>query len=93
MFEKFIITNHVIERYYERVSGDRKEILRRINNDLHFSKVKRIINIGSYRYVFTRNSKEFIFIKDNGKWILNTVIKRSRKSTDKAIEDRLKLAI
>lgn len=89
MFEQFIITNHVVERYLERVGAKKKDAVRRIKRDLHYTKVKKIVNKGNYRYVFTWNSKEFIFKKDKGRWILNTVIKRSRSNNDKAIQERL----
>ncbi|MDG0860309.1 hypothetical protein [Staphylococcus equorum] len=90
MFENFIITNHVVDRYLERIGSKNKDVMKRIKRDLHYTKVKRIVNCGNYRYVFTLNSKEFIFIYDRGKWILNTVIKRSRQNADKAIQDRLR---
>ena len=66
--------------------------MKRIKKDLHYSKVKRIVNKGKYRYVFTFNSKEFIFVKDNGRWILRTVIKRNRKKSEQAIQERLRTA-
>lgn len=90
MFEPFIITDHAIERYLERIGASKKEVMKRIKKDLHYSKVKRIVNKGKYRYVFTFNSKEFIFVKDNGRWILRTVIKRNRKKSEQAIQERLR---
>lgn len=88
MFENYIVTDHVIERYKERVGQAPNKVLQRIKSDLHFTKVKKIINNGSTRYVFTNNSKEFIFIKDHGIWILKTVIKRSRQKQQEAIVHR-----
>lgn len=93
MFENYIITNHVVERYFERIGSKKKDVIKRIKRDLHYSKVKRIVNIGNTRHVFTINSKEFIFVqRRSGRWVLNTVIKRSRQNTDKAIQYRLKVA-
>jgi hypothetical protein len=89
MFEDFIITKHAIERYRERVSEDAKDIIRRIKRDLYFKKIRRIVNKGNIRHVFTFHSKEFIFVNDNGKWILKTVIKRNRTRNPQAIEKRL----
>ena len=90
MFENYFITQHAIERYAERVSFDKKDIIKRIKHDLHFSKVKRIVNHGNIRHIFTYNSKEFIFIKDGQRntWILKTVIKRSRKTQPYAMRKR-----
>ena len=92
MFEDYIITNHAIERYAERIKCNKKDIIKRIKNDLYFTKVKRIINNGDTRYVFTRNSKEFIFKNDAGKWILKTVIKRSRNTNAYAMQKRARLS-
>jgi len=92
MFEDFIITNHIKERYKQRIGASEKEIVKRIKKDLKFTKVKRIVNIGNVRHVFTVNSKEFIFVKDGSKWILKTVIKRNRENTKKVIEKRKRLA-
>lgn len=93
MFENFIITDHVVERYYERVSNDRKEIIRRIKRDLSIKRVKRIVNNGNIRHVFTFNSKEFIFEKTRDVWILKTVIKRTRNNNKNAINKRIKTAV
>lgn len=90
MFEKFIVTNHITKRYFERIGANKKEVYRRIQRDLHFSKVKRIVNIGNHRHIFTLHSKEFIFKKDGPNWILKTIIKRSRNDNDYAIQKRLK---
>lgn len=92
MFEDFVITDHIIERYYQRVSQSEKDIKRRIKRDLHFTKVKQIVNVGNVRHVFTWHSKEFIFVKDGSKWILKTIIKRSRANNQYAIQKRKKLA-
>lgn len=92
MFEHFIITNHVVERYLERVGSKEKDAIKRIKRDLHYSKVKRIVNIGNHRHIFTINSKEFIFVKKRGRWILNTIIKRSHNTNNRAIQSRIKSA-
>ena len=89
MVENFIITHHILKIYKERIGSDEKETKNRIKKELHFTKVKRIINDDDHRYIFTTNSKEFIFKKGKGIWILKTVIKRSRKNTPNAINRRL----
>lgn len=88
MFEDFSIPQHIIDRYRERVDETVVNIKRRINQDLHFTKVKQIVNNGRTKHIFTRYSKEFIFVKVKGQWELKTVIKRTRKSTPSAIEKR-----
>lgn len=92
MFENFIVTDHIIERYQQRVKVPKKEVMKRIKKDLHFSKVKQIVNKGNVRHVFTHHSKEFIFVKDHNRWILKTVIKRSRNNNPQAITKRKKVA-
>lgn len=92
MFESFIITDHVIDRYQQRVHVSKHEVEKRIKKDLHFSKVKQIVNKGNSRHVFTNHSKEFIFVKKGSKWILKTIIKRSRENNNQAISKRKRLA-
>ncbi|MEK5205252.1 hypothetical protein NST55_28850 [Bacillus sp. FSL R10-2789] len=91
MFESFIVTDHIMERYLQRVSKTKKDVMRRIKKDLHFSKVRQIINNGNVRHVFTFHSKEFIFVKDGSVWVLKTIIKRNRVSNQEAIEKRKQL--
>lgn len=90
MFEPFIISDHIIQRYIERVGCKRKEVINRIRRDLHFTNANRIINIGNDRHVFTRGNKEFIFKKLNDAWILKTIIRHNRQKSQKAIEKRLR---
>jgi len=92
MLENFIVTDHMLERYAQRVGSDKKETYRRIRKDLHFTKVRRIVNDGNHRHVFTLNSKEFIFKKDGNIWILKTIIKRSRQRNPIAIQQRIAAA-
>lgn len=90
MFEEYIITKHAIKRYKERIGEDDKFIVKRIKADLHFTKVKRIINEENVRHVFTRNSKEFIFTKDRDIWVLKTIIKRNKYQQKEAISKKQK---
>lgn len=92
MFEDFIITNHVIQRYEQRVGECRKNIESRIKRDVRNLNIKQIVNNGNVRHIFTRNSKEFIFVKERNRWILTTVIKRSRNNNHEAIEKRKRMA-
>ncbi|PEN61630.1 hypothetical protein [Bacillus wiedmannii] len=91
MFESFVITDHIMERYLKRVAKTKKDVVKRIRKDLHFSKVKQIINNGNVRHVFTFHSKEFIFVKDGSVWVLKTIIKRNRATNEEAIEKRKQL--
>ncbi|MGG1916031.1 hypothetical protein ABFY54_28925 [Priestia megaterium] len=93
MFEYYIITEHVIDRYRQRVDETVENIKKRIKQDLYFKKIKQIVNKGNVRHVFTISSKEFIFVKERGRWLLKTVIKRSRKTNDLAIQQRRKTAV
>lgn len=88
MFEDFVITNHIIDRYEERIRAKRDEVIKRIKRDLHFTKVKKIVNKGNIRHVFTYNSKEFIFVKDGATWILKTIIKHNRERQPSIIKKR-----
>lgn len=94
MFEQYFITKHVLEQYSKRCKCSLSESERRIRKDLRFTKAKKIVNIGPYRYVFTEHSKEFIFVRnhnrENAPWVLRTIIKRSRFSNNEAINKRLK---
>jgi hypothetical protein len=90
MFEDFIITDHVMERYQERVSETKKDVVKRIRKDLHFKKVQQIINVGNVRHVFTSHSKEFIFAKEGFRWVLKTIIKRNRNTQQVAMMKRKK---
>lgn len=92
MFEHFIITDHIMDRYEQRVHSSRKEVIQRIKKDLHFTKVKKIVNNGNVRHVFTFHSKEFIFVKDGPTWVLRTIIKRNRENNSVAMEKRLQHA-
>jgi len=88
MFEKFVITDHMVKRYQQRTNTVKGEIIERIKKDLHFTKIKQIVNIGNFRHVFTLHSKEFIFVRSSGKWVLKTIIKRTREENILAINKR-----
>ena len=92
MFEYYIIGEHVIDRYRERVDETVENIKRRINRDLYFMKIRHIVNNGNTRHVFTIGSKEFIFVKKRGVWVLKTVIRRNRKVNNRAIQHRKRVA-
>lgn len=92
MFEDYIITEHVVERYNQRISESKSDVEKRIRRDLSYKRVKRIVNNGNTRHIFTFNSKEFIFKKGKNCWLLITVIKRNRENNSHAINRRIKVA-
>lgn len=85
MFEHFIISDHVLERYAERIDGSKTELERRIRKDLSIGKIKYIFNIGKCRYIFCEYGKEFVFQRIGKTWILKTIIKRTRKQNERAL--------
>lgn len=90
---RYIISDHAVERYNERVGAYRGMSIRQsINKDLHFTRIKKIVtnHEDDTVHVFTRHSKEFIFIKDSKALILRTVIKRSRDNNKRTINKRRK---
>ena len=93
MFEHYIITDHVVDRYRERVNESCENVKRRIKNDLYFKKIRQIITKGDVKHVFTLNSKEFIFVKERGRWLLKTIIKRTRQRTEYAIQQRKRAVV
>src|SRR5699024_5303132 len=75
---KYILTDHAIERYVERTTVNTKEVKKSIMRDLKALKNKRIINVGDKQYVFYKHSKEYILQKKGDNYILLTVIKHKR---------------
>lgn len=89
MFEDFLISRHIMKRYRERADETIENVKRKINKDLKWMKVKKIINKGNHRHVFTTGSKEFIFKNDAGTWILKTIIKYNRDRFPLMIKKRI----
>lgn len=87
---KYILTKHAMERYSERVNFNHKRIQDAMLKDLRALRNKRIVNIGSKKYVFMKNYREFIIQKDGDKEIVITVIKHKRDAKERALEKRLK---
>lgn len=85
----YIIGPHVVDRYIERI-GTYKGMSAEecIRKDLHFTKIKKIVNKNGDTHVFTVHSKEFIFSKEKGKLVLITVIKRNRETHKRVINKR-----
>lgn len=90
MFEHFIIGPHFLERYKERIQDmSDSAIKHRIKQDLHFSKIKKIINVDEKtRHVYTRYSQELVFHKKGNNWILVTIVKHNRKNINNQIARR-----
>lgn len=85
MFDEYIVSKHVLERYAQRVQGSTDNILRRIEKDLSIKKTKYIFDIGCKRHVFSEYGKQFVFERCPGVWVLKTVIKRNRTENNRAI--------
>ena len=87
---KYILTRHAMQRYSERVNFNHKRIQDAMLKDLRALRNKRIVNIGSKKYVFMKNYREFVIQKDGDKEIVITVIKHKRDAKEKALEKRLR---
>lgn len=88
----YIIDQHAEKRYRERI-GNFKNLsaIQSIKRDLHFTRIKRIVHKDNeVTHVFTIHSKEFIFIKEKGKLVLKTVIKRNRETNKRSINKRVR---
>lgn len=85
---KYIITDHAMERYAERINYNQKKTRDAIMKDLKALKNKRIINIGDKKHIFYKNYREFILQKKGNTEILVTVIKHKRSTKQQAIEKR-----
>jgi hypothetical protein len=89
---RFKISNHAYDMYDLRVHKTRKAIGRAINHDLRTLNIRNIIRVEENGekliYVFTRNSKEFIFVDGRFGLVLKTVIKRNPEDTQRTIEKR-----
>ncbi|WRW34196.1 hypothetical protein CF1_0136 [Staphylococcus phage CF1] len=85
---KYIITDHAMERYAERINYNQKKTRDAIMKDLKALKNKRIINIGDKKHIFYKNYREFILQKKGNIEILVTVIKHKRSTKQQAIEKR-----
>lgn len=79
MFEQYWISTHAKERYAQRIGGYKKlTIEESIKRDLSTFNVRLRMEKDGVIRIFTNNSKEFIFSRQNGKIILKTVIKYNR---------------
>lgn len=90
---KYYITSHALRRYNERVNYIKEQTTRKsIEKDLRTLNIRYIIRTDCKVYVFTKNSKEFIFTKGDDGLYLKTIIKRNREDTIKTIHKRKNLA-
>ena len=80
-----------MERYSERVNFNHKRIQDAMLKDLRALRNKRKVNVGSKKYVFMKNYREFIIQKDGDREIVITVIKHKRDANEKALEKRLRV--
>lgn len=89
---RFKISNHAYDMYGKRIHSTRRGIGKAINRDLRTLNIRNIVraeeNGEKMIYVFTRNSKEFIFVEGRSGLVLKTVIKRTPDDTRLTIEKR-----
>lgn len=85
---KYIITDHAMQRYAERINYNQRKTRDAILKDLKALKNKRIINIGDKKHIFYKNYREFILQKKGNTEVLVTVIKHKRSTKQQAIEKR-----
>lgn len=88
IFGHIIFSDHAIERYRERIlkhknldmEMDRKDVIKLILRDISYKNIKKIVNYGNYKFVFTRYNCEFRFERshDNKSWVLLTVVRYKR---------------
>lgn len=89
----FKISNHAYDMYDLRIHKTRQGIGRAINRDLRTLNIRNIVrkveNGEKLIHVFTRNSKEFIFV-ENLRYglVLKTVIKRNPQDTERVLNKR-----
>ena len=82
----YIVTKHAIERYEERIGKYKgTSTLECIKIDLGFKRIKKIVNKGKTKHVFTTGNIEFIFEVCRNRLYLKTVIKRNRNNGKKKI--------
>lgn len=88
---KYIVSTHAKKRYEERVGTYSKmDTLQCIKQDLHFTRIKKIVRKDNLIHVFGRHSLEFVFVEKNNVLVLKTVIKRTRDTNKRSINKRQK---
>ncbi len=87
---KYFISNHAIKQYDSRVNY-KGETISAIKKDLRTLNIRHIVRKGSNIHVFTKNSKEFIFVQAKRALCLKTVIKRNPIDTKYVIKKRKSL--
>lgn len=75
------MSEHGEQRYIERI-GVRKNmsVQKSLEKDLHYKRIKKIVDKTDTKHVFTFGRTEFIFSKKGSKLILKTVIRHNVKS-------------
>lgn len=86
-----VITNHAKKRFEERIGSRRrsnittKGIKKTIERELSFQRIRYIIDIGTMKYIFLKNGKEYRFKRNADKWFLLTVIRHNRANYQKRV--------
>lgn len=87
---KYFVSQHALDQYNDRVKYKKKaDVLDSIRYDLRTLNIRQIIRTPKEIYLFTKNSKEFVFSPTTkGILCLKTVIKRNIDDTIKTIHKR-----
>jgi hypothetical protein len=87
----YYISQHALEQYSGRVfhKGETETAIKR---DLKTLNIRNIVRTETNIHLFTKNSKEFIFVKTKRGLCLKTVIKRNSNDNKKTIDKRKALS-
>jgi hypothetical protein len=89
---KYIVTNHAIDQYDDRIEfKTKRDIIKCIEYDLRTLNIKNVIYGEDHIYVFTKGYKEFIFRKGENVLFLKTVIRRCRNDAKRKFNKRKRL--
>lgn len=97
MLGRYIITNHVMQRYEQRTNKVKQSTKSRIIRDLKALRNKRIVNIGRTKYIFYTQPngtiREFVVeqgTKNPNNFYVTTVISRNHEESEVAYKKRLR---
>jgi hypothetical protein len=86
---KYYVSDHAKKQYSDRVYY-KGSVEQSIKNDLRTLNIRNIVRTETCIHVFTKNSKEFIFLKrkNTDTLCLKTIIKRNAEDNKRTIEKR-----
>lgn len=93
MIGRYVITNHALQRYEQRTNKSKQNTKHRMLRDLHATRNKKMVYIGSTVHTFYRqpnnNVREFVMEKKNNVYVVTTVINRNAEDSELAYKNRL----